>query len=976
MIVAHGWRRVLLAVGLAVTLGATLAATLTVDAGDDPDARLELRSYTLPDGTEAELVVLTGEAIVVTVDDVRIEGSRLEIDVDRQLVRVVGEGAFEVGDERVEGTDLEVALDEERVRAIDAIVFTGAIDVTGDLAERLPGQVTFANAFASPCTRCGQSTPDYGFYADRLVLYPGDRLVGYDVTVVIRDVPVFTLPVLVLPLASGDRQPQLVVTSGSASQRAEVRVRWPYVAGDAALGTFTVRYLAEVDASRPGGLAGRLLGGAVETSAFGFELDHRAYDDRGTAVLTVAYDPGRGPDATDPGRATIDPTWTVRARYATEPGGPGPDIDVGLTRDDTTAPGRWLYAALLADERDGVRGTFTSQGFVDTDPGTDPETPPTYAGRGTPRRTGVRMRLEPLEAVPWRVGRLQVTAAALDLGVFEDVANPTNRRAAALGIVDDGRALVAHTVRLEPVTPWPGARLEGDNVFEGRYYGSGERAITWLTRLALLQRFGESTQLELAAVREVEEGETPFRFDAASPRARTEATARFSTRLAPWVSLTSSGGYVFVESRRPETVGWAPLVTDLDLFADRPWLSAGLEHRWPIADDDAGTLAARVSVQGRATPAELRLSIDHVADLQPEPGPPVVDDGRTVVAWSAAVDRAVALSFEGTYRAVDPATPADEPGWTAARARASIGSLRSGDARPGLGIEADLDLARSRVTDLTVTARGEVGPVALDLRQRVSLPDAIVTDARIGVTWRDVATLDARGFVWLPPTWFGYAEPEPRPRTLSVRLGEARARGQPRWEATWRTTLDPALEADGGRRDTRFEARLALVQERIGPVNLSVEGLAEWSLADARQSEPYLRRAAVVFGADAWERVGFQGRLGYAGAFDPATGELARSELAIQELTLAVRATDEVLVGARLRDVWELTGTVADRSPWTVRPEVFFVWDRCCWALVGAWDASTGDIRIALTGPGGGAGLGQVIETDLVLPRTPLPETP
>ncbi len=969
-------RLVVVLVGLALWLGTASAATLTVDAGDDPNARLELRTYTLPDGTEAELVVLSGEAIVVTVGDVRIEGSRLEIDVDRQLVRVVGEGAFEVGDERVEGTDLEVALDEERVRAIDAIVFTGAIDVAGDLAERLPGQVTFANAFASPCTRCGQTTADYGFYADRLVLYPGDRLVGHGVTVVIRDVPVLRLPVLVWPLASGDRQPQLVVTSGSATQRAEVRVRWPYVAGDAALGTFTVRYLAEVDPSRQAGPGARLLGGAVETNAFGFELDHRAYDDLGSAALTVAYDPGRGPDPTDPSRARVEPTWTVRARYATEPGGPGPDIDVALSRDDATVSGRWLYAALLADERQGVRGTFTSQGYVDTDPDVDPDTPPVYAGRGTPLWTGVRLRLEPLDAAPWRVGRLQVTAAALDVGVFEDVANPTNRRAAALGIVDDGRVSVAHTVRLDPVTLWPGARLEADNAFEGRYYGSGERAVTWRSRLALQQHFGDAAQLELAAVRDVEEGETPFRFDAASPRARTEATARFSARLAPWASVTSSGGYVFVESRRPETVGWSPLVTRVDLFGDRTWLGAGVEHRWPIGEDDAGTLAAQVSVQGRANPAELRLSIDHVTDLQREIGPPVVDDGQTTVAWSVAVDRTVALAFDGTYRAVDPDAAAAGPGWTSARARVSLGSLRAGDARPGLGLEADLDLSLSRITDLTVTARGEAGPVAIDLRERVSLPDASVTDTRVNVTWRDVASLEARGFVWLPPAWFGFEDPEPRPRSLSVRLGEARLRGEPRWEATWRTTLDPALAADGGRRDTRFEARLALVQERLGPVNLSVEGLAEWSLADARLSEAYLRRAAVVFGADAWDRVGFQGRLGYAGAFNPATGELSRRELSIQDLTLAVRATDEVLVGARLRDVWELTGTVTERSPWTVRPEVFFVWDRCCWALVGAWDASTGDIRLALTGPGGGTGLGQVIETDLVLPRAPLPEVP
>ncbi|MDF1524354.1 MAG: hypothetical protein P1P87_16245, partial [Trueperaceae bacterium] len=312
--------------------GLASAATLTIDTGDDPDARLELRTYALPGGSSVEFIVLTGRRVTVTIDDVTIVGARLEIDVAGRLVRIVGEGSFASGEERVEGLDLEVDLEQERVRAIDAVVFTSAIDVSGALAERLPGQVTFIDAFASPCTRCEQTNPDYGFRAERLVLYPGDRLVGYRATVLVRGVAVLALPVLVLPLASGDRQPQLLVTTGTARERAEVRVRWPYVSGDAALGTFTVRYLAEVDPQRSGGLAGRALGGAVEEQAIGFELDHRAYDELGTATLRIAYDPGRVPDATDPERARVPATWTVRAAYATEPDGPSPDLDLELAR--------------------------------------------------------------------------------------------------------------------------------------------------------------------------------------------------------------------------------------------------------------------------------------------------------------------------------------------------------------------------------------------------------------------------------------------------------------------------------------------------------------------------------------------------------------------------------------------------------------------------------------------------------------------
>ena len=409
-------------------------------------------------------------------------------------------------------------------------------------------------------------------------------------------------------------------------------------------------------------------------------------------------------------------------------------------------------------------------------------------------------------------------------------------------------------------------------------------------------------------------------------------------------------------------MGWQPLNSTLTLFQDRSWLDASLAHRWPIADDDPGTLTARLGIQGRSGDAEVRTSVTHVIDLETDLGPPVVDEGRTTLAWRAALTRVATLSLDATHVAADAE---GLPAWSDARASASLGSLQAGDARPGLQLDARLDLAEFQVTELTVLARADVGPLAVELRERIELPTPVVADARIQATWSSVATLDARGIVWLPPEWLGHGAPEPRARAVSVRLVDAPERTAPRWEATWRTTLDPALEEDGGRRDTRFELRLALVQEQLGPVALSLEALAEWSLADAVLDDTYLRRAAITMGADAWERVGLQGRLGYQGTWDAAAGEYTRSTLSIEDLTLAVRASDEWLVGARLTDVWELTGTDAARSPWTVRPEVFFVWDRCCWALVGAWDAATGSVRIALTGPGGGTGLSEVFETDL-----------
>jgi len=956
------------------------AATLTIDAGDDPDARLELRRTLLPSGVEVELVVLTGRKITLTVDDVVIVGQRIELDVDGRVVRVIGPGTFTSGEERLEGLDLELRLDEERLRAIDAIVFTSAIDVIGELAERLPGQLTFAAGLASPCSRCDQEVLDYAFRADRMVLFPGDRLVGYDVTVMIRGVAVLRLPLLVLPLAQGDRQPQFGISSGSSANRAEVRLRWPYVAGRDGIGTFTVRYLADVDTARATGLVGRLLGGAIETSYVGFQLDHRVYDEAGAGLAFIAFDPGRvarEASAGVPARAATDGRWTVRLGYATDEASDTASVRADAQRDDAGTPGRWTYAlALAATDRAaladvGVRMRFDTQGFFDTDPAIDARALPAYANRSTPVRTALRVRLDPVDVAPLQLGRLRVTLATVDLGLFQDVANPINRRAAAAGLVAEGRALVGHQLQLDPWTLWPGLRLEADNRFEGRYYDLGERAVTWRTRVALNQAFADLGSASITLTRDVEEGETPFRFDAATARARTDVQFRVNLQPAPWITLGTDGGYVVVDNRRPESVGWSPLTSRLALFGDRPWINLTVQHRWPILDDDLGTLTARLTLEARRTPAELRVTIEHDQDLQVPPADPRVSTTATKLTWRAAYERVASLDVATGYRP-DPAPdgagrvrqvdPVD--------VRLTLGSLRADDARPGLGVQALFDAEASRVERFTVDLRARSGPIRFEARQRIDYPDGRVADANLLLTWEGVARLEARGLVWLPPAWFGPAE-EPRPRQLSVQLREERAAGAPRWEASWRTTFDPA-STPAGRRETRFEVRVALLQETYGPWLISVEGLADWALADDLQPSAYLRRATLVVGADAWERVGIQGRLSYQSAYDRATESVVRSELTIDDLIVAVRASDALTLGARLNDVWELTSTDAARSPWTVRPEVFFVWDRCCWALSGAWNAATGSVRIVLTGPGESTGLEQVLDTGWSLPRTPL----
>jgi len=195
-----------LALVAALALSGAFAATVVVDASTDPSSRLELRRIVLPDGSERELYVLEGDPIVVVIDDSqRLEGRLIEFDPEARTLRVVGAGSITVDDERFEGTDLVLALSSERFSGRDVLIVTGEIDVWGELATRLPGQVDVVAGTFSPCSRCDQTPWDYGFVAERLQLFPGDRLVAFDVTVLIRGVPVAQLPLLVLPLAAPER---------------------------------------------------------------------------------------------------------------------------------------------------------------------------------------------------------------------------------------------------------------------------------------------------------------------------------------------------------------------------------------------------------------------------------------------------------------------------------------------------------------------------------------------------------------------------------------------------------------------------------------------------------------------------------------------------------------------------------------------------------------------------------------------------
>lgn len=968
------WRASLAVLALAGLFGAAAAATVVVDGSSDPDSRLELRRIALPDGRETEIYVLEGDPIVVVIDDTqRLEGRHIEFDPAAREVRIIGPGSLEVDGERFEGSDLVIELVEERLSGRDVLVVTGEIDVWGDLATRLPGQVDVLRGRFSPCSRCEQDPWDYGFLAEQLWLFPGDRIVARGVTVLVRDAPITTLPWLVLPLADEDRQPRLTVLSGAADRRAEVALSWPYVAGREGIGRFTVRYLAQVAPGSGAWLSERLLGGAVVASHVAWSLDHRHFDERGAGTLGIAYLPAL-PDLGGDGVAPSE--LRVRLRYATDPSVDAPTVRLGLDRDDARVAGRWEYDLGLTGESDTLRGRFDARGFIDTRPDTTARAP-SYDGVTEPRRTITRLRVEAREPQRIDLGPVRWVLGELDVGVFEDTSDPTNRSAAVQPFSVAGRVRVAHTLELTPLRPWAGFQIDGRNVFDGRYYDTAERLVLWRSDLGLRQAFGNAGELALTFARDVNEGETPFRFDSVTRRNRTAFGARL--RLAPFPSwrLDSTTGYVLLDTRRPEDRGWQTLDTTLALFADVSGLDLRLRHRYGLdADDDTHTLDANLDLRARRSPGELTFAVTHRQDF----GPPVpiagvdTSETRTTLRATASVERAIALRLDTAYR---PLPPPEGDGtlrrWSPLEVRLDLGSLTARDARPGVRAELRYDLEAAAAERLGVSVRALLGEAELEASQRIALPSAVVSEQRIALSVPGRFGVVLRGVTWLPPALLGLAAAEPSVRPIVLSVREAPETGPVRWEVNLRTTVDPALaDGAGGRRDSAADLRVDVARERLGPVDLSVGAFAEWRIRDDALDRTHLRRASLTLGLDAFERVGVQGRLGYTATYAQTTGTFTRSELQLERVTLSVLATDQLTLGAQLSDVWDFTRTRPDQSPWNLRPELFLVWDRCCWAFAAAYDTGSGNLRLVVTGPGASTGIQEILPTPFGLERRPL----
>ncbi len=993
--VVSGLPRLLLSLILLGLAPLALAVRIEVLSADT----LERRPITLPDGSEGELIVISGSPVRLRVDDDEITAEYIEFDRESRLLRIVGAGDLTYDDIATQGEDYVVDLSTQEFTAQDVFIFTAPIDIQGVSAERLPGQVNITSGAFSPCSRCNQERQDYSFRAERMRLYPGDRLVAFDVSVLVREAPVLFLPLLVIPLGPQERQPRFSISQGtglvSNDNGAEVALDWPYVVGASAFGTTSLRYYADVTPGAGNGFTESFFGGRIDKSYIGGGFDHNFYTAQGQGEVDFFYLPAFDEGEGDEGeRESTRNAFSFRFAYDTIENLNIPQLSVVAERDDEENQRIGEYGVSYTDTLFGgslyaLDARFFTQGYYDFDK-TDDVTLPSYAGRNTPELTYGRVTLQPTESADFSIGPFTLSEVLVDVGVFEDASSPGNRSASLSPKSTAGRLVERHRLSLDTLTPLPGFSVSGFTDFTGRYYTTGERLVNWNSELGAAQDFGVGT-LSATFRRDVNEGETPFRFDTLSAsQTRTDLASSLVLTPSAWLRLNLDQTYVFVDTRTPDEVGAGPLESRLELFGNLTWLDVTFANDYDFEEEDPGTLDTTVILSSPDATVNGRLSFENVQDFdttstnRTDGAEDEVDESETTVEAELGYRNLFSVDLSGGYE-YNTVQVDGENEIVGERKPlelgATLGSLEQEDDLPGARLFYTRNLAQGETQELGYEVTGRYGPFTARATQTFDFANDDADETLYNLTWEDVISAEATGYRLVPPSALGLEVNPDGEADFSVSLRDETQPDDDRtWELTYSTTYDRDLETRsggvGGYRDTQLEFLVELpstyIGTRAGDIGFRVNLSSELLLADAQLARTYLDNADLVLFSDFFSRFGVQGGLEYNAELS-GDGELTASTLEFDEFGVTARVTNEVYVSALLNDIWDFTGTSADSdlsSAFNFQPILYVTWDRCCWALYGSLDTRDGTLEIALGFPGEETGLfQQALDTPLALPR-------
>ncbi len=493
--------------------------------------QLELRKV---DGQD--LAILSGDPVELRIDEKdTIRASRVEYNRTKRTLSLSGRAiyrSFVAGANGAEseqvltGDNLVVDLASQNLTGDDVIVATSDLEIRGANVERVPGQLKVDNGYFTLCARCGRTPNDYAFRAQRIFLYPGDRLVAYDATLLLADAPVLYLPVAVLLLGDRDRQPRFNV-GYSLIDGWTLQLDLPFVFGSSGQGFSLLRYYANRTPS---------VGFGVDLTAYGLPLGISRLDAYALANPRPAFGASGVPDSgydldfrvNAVGQSALPGSlnglsYTFQANRA----------DIGQT---ATFKGVSNVSFAAKVSYDILNATLS---FVDR------FGPPPDGALPSPL-------LHPelaLDFNQFRSGDLSAKFG-VTLGSYTAASNAASRLTTTLAgqNVSSERLLETHRIVYE-TRPWDSATFRVTNDFTGQYYTFlGKRAVALSFGVALTQRFGDFADVSLGYSYLRADGVSPFAFDAVARRLPSAVlTLGGNLRPAPWLTLSAAQNYDFIQ---------------------------------------------------------------------------------------------------------------------------------------------------------------------------------------------------------------------------------------------------------------------------------------------------------------------------------------------------------------------------------------------------------------------------------------------
>ncbi|GAA4008303.1 hypothetical protein GCM10022631_20440 [Deinococcus rubellus] len=689
----------LLAGLLALCLGSAQARTVRIIQAD----RLELNKV-----DDQEIVVISGERVELRIDNDVVVATRVEFNRSRRTLTLIGPGRYDAVDDKgavqhLVGSDLVVNLGNQAVSGEDVIISDADLEIRGEAVERVPGQLSAQNSYFTPCAKCGRTPNDYAFKAKRLLLYPGDRLIGYQVTLLLAGVPVLYLPIVALPLNEPSRQPKLSYTNDAVDGRT-FKADLPFAFSDNVLGTTFLRYYQNRSPSFGGG-------GEFTVYAPLPSLDR-------LSVSGLAEPNPVNPDGTFTSGYAVNYSLTARGHADLEntaPGGLTYSVsavrqDIGL---DPTNPNKGVTT--INGQADVTLTNVKTFGNVKLSVTVaDLRGPEPTTALGAPLKKPEVVIDPGAYLVTYRNGSTLSANFKFTVGNYVAASNPLSRAASLQGPnYATARLQEEHQITYL-ARPWTNADLNVTNTFTGRYYLSGQRVVDLSLSASLTQAFG---------VRVLSGGYTPT-YNAYGTALNLPSSAGSFT--VGYKYLRREGVSPFAFDRIDSKLLSAPLGVALNLTPGSG-VAVQLSQNYDLILPADQQSAADLNVSVSQEPVQLSL------DVRNNFFKGTLESVTASGSFGASAARGLNVSFAGSYTSL--AGPG--PFTTSVKA---IGGVRTNT----FGVSLVQDLQKRVLQSVTVSAAAVatrdavINPVTLSLSETVNLQSPHL-DGSLNVNWRGYA---------------------------------------------------------------------------------------------------------------------------------------------------------------------------------------------------------------------------------------------